>query len=128
MRLPLILAALVALPLAAFFAFVGWHKLVDPLPLLARYHSWTVYLPEWLGRLIGLSELVLAAALAVAVVNTLRGWGVIAAVALVLNQIAAALVHAAHGEIAALPQNAVLVALLGLAALLFHRLQKGALP
>ena len=49
-------AAAVALPLAAFFAFVGWSKATAPLADLARYHAWTVYIPEPVGRLVGWSE------------------------------------------------------------------------
>jgi hypothetical protein len=37
----IILAAL-SLPLAAFFAFVGWHKAFAPQAELIRHHSWTI--------------------------------------------------------------------------------------
>lgn len=77
-------AAMLALLLAAFFGFVGWNKAFAPLAELARHGAWTVHLPEWLGRLVGWSELALAAAL----------------------------VHLARGETAALPQNAVLIVIL----------------
>ena len=101
---------LLALLLAAFFGFVGWNKAFAPLAELARHGAWTVHLPEGLGRLVGWSELALAAALlAVAVRPSIAR---IAALALVLNQIAAALVHGALGETAALPQNAVLIVIL----------------
>ena len=40
----------------------------------------------------------------------------IAALLLIANQLAAALVHLTHGEASALPQNAVLIALLALTA------------
>lgn len=101
---------LLALLLAAFFGFVGWNKAFAPLAELARHGAWTVHLPEGLGRLVGWSELALAAALlAVPVRPSIAR---IAALALVLNQIAAALVHGALGETAALPQNAVLIVML----------------
>lgn len=101
---------LLALLLAAFFGFVGWNKAFAPLAELARHGAWTVHLPEGLGRLVGWSELALAAALlAVPVRPSIAR---IAALALVLNQIAAALVHGALGETAALPQNAVLIVIL----------------
>lgn len=101
---------LLALLLAAFFGFVGWNKAFAPLAELAHHGAWTVHLPEGLGRLVGWSELALAAALlAVPVRPSIAR---IAALALVLNQIAAALVHGALGETAALPQNAVLIVML----------------
>lgn len=103
-------AAMLALLLAAFFGFVGWNKAFAPLAELARHGAWTVHLPEWLGRLVGWSELALAAALlAVPVRPSIAR---IAALALVANQIAAGLVHLARGETAALPQNAVLIVML----------------
>lgn len=105
-----------ALLLAAFFAFVGWSKATAPLDELARYHAWTVYLPEWLGRLVGWSELALALGLLTvpfAKVRCAAGGG---AVLLIANQACAAAVHALHGEAAALPQNAVLMLLLAFVA------------
>lgn len=101
---------LLALLLAAFFGFVGWNKAFAPLAELAHHGAWTVHLPEGLGRLVGWSELALAAALLAVPVRPPIAR--IAALALVLNQIAAALVHGALGETAALPQNAVLVVML----------------
>lgn len=103
-------AAMLALLLAAFFGFVGWNKAFAPLAELARHGAWTVHLPEWLGRLVGWSELALAAALLAVPVRPAIGR--IAALALVANQIAAGLVHLARGETAALPQNAVLIVML----------------
>lgn len=114
-----ILAAILALGLAAFFAFVGWNKAFAPLSDLARYHAWTVYIPELLGRAVGWSEIALAAGLLGALVPI--GWAVARASALLLvaNQITAAAVHAAHSEASALPQNVILIAaLLGVALLL----------
>ena len=98
---------ILAVPLAAFFAFVGWNKAFAPLAELARHGAWTVHLPPWLGRAVGGSELACAALLLVP--GRLRR---IAALVLVANQACAAAVHLAHGEVAALPQNALLLALL----------------
>ena len=110
------LIAALCVPLALFFAFVGWNKAFASLDDLARHHAWTVHLPELAGRIIGWSELLLAAALLAALSATRRRIARFAALALILNQIAAALVHAAHAQAFALPQNAVLIAmLLGLA-------------
>lgn len=105
-------AALLGLLLAAFLAFVGWHKTFSPLADLARHGSWTVHLWEPLGRLVGLSELACALALALPLVwpraAPARRW---ACCYFIANQIVAAGIHAAQGEAHALPQNAVLVAL-----------------
>ena len=114
MNLRRIALAVLALPMAAFFGFVGWHKSVDSLADLARYHAWTVWLHEWLGRLVGLSELLCAVALLVALHPRGRRIAGLSGAVLIVNQLAAAAVHLAHGESAALPQNAVLIALLGL--------------
>ncbi len=105
----------IAALLALFFAFVGGNKAFAPLADLARHGAWTVHLPEALGRVVGWSEMILAAALLVP--RTRVG----AALALVVNQIVATGVHLAHGETAALPQNAVLIAALGLVAALSRR-------
>ena len=107
-----IIAIILALALAAFFAFVGWNKAFAPLADLARYHAWTIYLPEALGRAIGWSEIMLAAGL----LGTLTRQGLriarCSALLLILNQLVAAAVHAFHGEAGALPQNGALVAAL----------------
>jgi hypothetical protein len=104
--------ALTGFLLAAFLGFVGWHKTFSSLTDLAVYGSWTVHLWEPLGRLIGVSEMVCAAALVLPTVWSraalARRW---ACLYFIANQIAAATVHAGHGETQALPQNAVLVAL-----------------
>jgi hypothetical protein len=107
-----LVAMATALLLAAFFAFVGWNKAFAPLADLVRYGSWTVWLPEWLGRLVGWSEMALALGIVGMLHESFRRIGRLAAWALVANQIVAALVHLAHGELSALPQNAVLIALL----------------
>jgi DoxX-like family len=98
--------------LAAFFGFVGWNKAFAPLAELARHGAWTVHLPEWLGRLIGWSEMAMAAALLAALAPRWRHLARIAAWLLIVNQLAAAAVHFSHGETAAMPQNAVLIAVL----------------
>lgn len=109
------LIAVLCIGLAAFFGFVGWNKAFAPLEDLARYHAWTVHLPEWLGRAVGLSEMALALGLLAVLIRKPR---IIctAALLLIVNQLVAALVHLTHGEASALPQNAVLIALLALTA------------
>lgn len=105
-------AALLATGLAAFFAFVGWNKAFAPLADLARYHAWTVYIPEPLGRAVGWSEMVLAAVLLGALIPTFWRVARVSSLLLVLNQFVAALVHITQEEVGALPQNAVLIAAL----------------
>lgn len=112
------LIAVLSVPLALFFAFVGWNKAFAPLADLARYGSWTVHLPEWLGRIVGWSEMALAVGLVAGLLRTRRPVGRIAASLLVANQLVAAAVHIAHGETGALPQNVVLIVLLALVACL----------
>lgn len=110
------LIAALCVALALFFAFVGWNKAFAALADLARYGSWTVHLPEWLGRLVGWSEMVLAAGLLAGFMPARRRIAALAALALVANQIVAAAVHLTHGEGRALPQNAVLIVMLLLVA------------
>lgn len=106
-----LIAALCAI-LALFFAFVGWNKAFASLADLARYGSWTIYLPEVLGKLVGWSEMLLALALFVSLMPSRRRLARLAALLLVANQIVAALFHLTHGEAGALPQNLVLITML----------------
>lgn len=103
------IAALLSLLLAAFFAFVGYMKATAPVSELAKYHAWTVHLPEWLGRTVGWSEIACALLLLVGAIKP--RWGRAGALALLINQLFAAAVHFNQGEMAALPQNGVIVAL-----------------
>lgn len=112
------LIAALCLLLAAFFGFVGWNKAFAAPDDLARYGSWTVYLPQMLGRMVGWSEILCAGALLAGLTRKGPMVATCAALALLLNQMAAAIVHSLHHETAALPQNGVLMALLlGLARL-----------
>ncbi|MDQ4419288.1 DoxX family protein [Sphingobium sp. DEHP117] len=113
-----IILAILSLPLALFFAFVGWHKVFSPLAELARHHSWTIWLPEWLGKLVGWSEMACAFAL---LLGQFPRWYAVtrgAAVGLIANQTVAAAFHLTHGEANSLPQNAVLALMLAMVALL----------
>ena len=111
-------AAIIAVLLAAFFAFVGYNKAFASLADLARYGSWTIRLPEIAGRLVGWSEMLCAAGLLCLFTVSYRHLARVAAFILIVNQLAAAVVHASHGETGALPQNVVLIALLALVAAL----------
>src|ERR1044071_9408346 len=87
-----IASALISILLAAFFGFVGFNKAFAPLADLARYGSWTIWIPETLGRAVGWSEIACALALLVGIAR--RPIGRAGAWILVLNQICAAAVHA----------------------------------
>ncbi len=95
--------------------------------MLEQHHAWTNALPDFLGRAVGLSELIAATLLLIFGLFRPERPGIVAGVALyaIANQASAALVHTTRGEIAALPQNAVLAALaaLVLAATRFHQVQ-----
>lgn len=104
------------LPLAAFFAFVGWYKAFAPQAELLLHHAWTAHVPWWIGRPMGWTELAAAAALAAGV--TTRAWPAtrIAATWLALSQVVSAWVHVHNGEGGALGQNLFLFASLGVIA------------
>ena len=107
-------AGALTLPLAAFFGFVGYMKSFAPLSTLEQHGAWTTALPTWLGRVVGLSELACAAALVLGLAwSARRGWARIAAAVLIVNQIAAAAVHLSRSEAEALPQNLLLILMLG---------------
>jgi DoxX-like family len=98
--------------IGAFSLFVGYHKTFSPLAVLAENTAWTVHLPEWLGRMVGVAELAAASALLLALVfrNLARpGW--LAALWITLNHGVAAVVHVLHDELPALPANAFWIAL-----------------
>lgn len=109
--------ALVSVLLAAFFAFVGYHKAFSPLAELAQHRVWTLALPEPAGRIVGWSELLCAALLLGYGAAATRLWAAAAALVLIANQFVAAAVHTFRGEVDALPQNAILVGLLALVVL-----------
>ncbi len=109
--------ALLAVLLAAFFAFVGYHKAFSPLAELAQHRVWTLVLPEPAGRIVGWSELLCGLLLLGYGAAATRPWAAAAALALIANQFVAAAVHAFRGEADALPQNAILAGLLALVVL-----------
>lgn len=113
-RWRLVGSIIAALPLILLFSFVGWYKMTATPAELAQHSAWTVHLPVWLGKLVGVSEVVTAAALCGLVHPATRQAARIAALTLIINQAIASCFHVAFGEISALPQNLVL-ALLALA-------------
>ena len=104
-------ATVVALLLAAFFGFVGYSKAFASLSDLERYGAWTIHLTDFAGRVVGWSEMIGAALLIASVtVPRMRPLAGPVAIYFIANQLAAAAVHAVHGEPGALPQNAVIMA------------------
>jgi DoxX-like family len=114
-RLLDVLAWILRVLLAAFFAFVGYWKGFGPIEALAEHHAWVAGLPAWLARAVGYSEIACAAALLVPACVSTRRVALWSALVLIINQVVALAVHVGRGEAAlAGPQNLVLIALLGL--------------
>lgn len=111
-----VITLLVSFLLAAFFGFVGYNKAFASLSDLARYRSWTIWIPVLLGRMVGWSEMACAIGLVSGASSRCIPIARISAGILIANQLCAAAVHASHGELKALPQNAVLILLLALVA------------
>ena len=112
------LMAVLAIPLAAFFGFVGWYKAFAPLPELLAHHAWTAHIPAWLGRPMGLTEMAGAAALVAGLVPAAWRWTQLAALWLAASQIPSSVIHWTHGEAEELPKNLLIfVLLLAVAAL-----------
>ncbi|WP_256869475.1 DoxX family protein [Sphingobium lactosutens] len=119
--------ALLSIALAVFFGFVGYMKAFAPLAELTKHHAWTVHLPEALGRAIGWTEIACALLLIVGIVRP--RWGRFSALLLLVNQLLAAAVHFSQGEMAALPQNGVIIALcLIIYRLHMHKSMDGQIP
>lgn len=114
-----VLIALLALPLAAFFGFVGWYKAFAPLTELAQHNAFTAHLPVLLGKAFGWLEMAGALALVVGLVQAAaRRWQILFALWLAFEQVVSSIIHLQHGEQAMLPQNGLLVVmLLAIAAL-----------
>ena len=112
-----IVVAVLAVVIGAFSTFVGWHKAFSPLAVLAEHHSWTAWIPEWQGRIVGWIEMASAIALVVPIfVRRLGRAQFWAAIILMLLQVAAAVAHAANGEANALWQNGLFILILAIIA------------
>ena len=109
-----VLAWFARLLLAGFFCFVGYFKALGPWEVLVEHGAWVTALSPVVARAVGWSEIVLGVLLVAAVVPRLRPASWWAAVLLLLNQLFAAWVHLSRQEHDALPQNAVVIALLAL--------------
>ena len=111
-RLATIALLAISALLALFFGFVGFMKAFAPMAELALHRAWVVGLPSGLARAVGYSEMLCALVLIVGAVARPR-WAAGAAIVLVVNQLVAAAVHWSRGESDALPQNFLLLLLLG---------------
>ncbi|MDE2410241.1 MAG: DoxX family protein [Sphingomonadales bacterium] len=108
--------AVLGLPLAAFFGFVGWYKAFAPEAELLAHHAWTAHIPAWLGRPMGWTELAGALALVAGLDPAAWRWTRIAALWLAASQIPSSLIHWTQDEAGELPKNLVIAAALCLVA------------
>lgn len=108
----MVLAWVARLLLAAFFCFVGYWKALGPAAALVEHKAWVAGFPLFFARAVGWSEIALALLLLATAWPRLRKAAHWAAPLLVVNQLVAGLVHISRRELDALPQNAVLLALL----------------
>ncbi|MBO9726359.1 MAG: DoxX family protein [Novosphingobium sp.] len=110
--------------LALFFLFVGFMKAFAPLTELARHRAWTVHLPVLVGRGVGWTEIICALLLLFGMFCP--SIGIAGALALLLNQVGAGVVHAWVGEFQSLPQNGLIVFICGVVCYLqFRRIDRG---
>lgn len=109
-----------SLLLSAFHGFVGWHKTFSPREELLRHTAWTVHLPEWLGKLVGVIEMSLVVALLVALMRPrfIRA-GQLACHAFIGLELVSTLTHQITQDGASLPQNILSILLTALLAWLF---------
>lgn len=117
-RLALMLA--LTLLLSAFHAFVGWHKTFSSREELIRHTAWTVHLPDWLGKLVGLVEMGLVVALLVALLRPrFSRVGQLACYGFIALELISTATHQITRDGASLPQNIVSILLTALLARLF---------
>lgn len=117
----LLLAALTLL-LGAFHGFVGWHKAFSTHEQLVQHAAWTMHLPMWLGKLVGWVEMVVTAALLLALVRpALARVGYWCCIYFIVLEVVAAAVHYVMQDGGSLLQNAVSIALTALLAWLYAR-------
>lgn len=103
---------LLVLPLAAFSAFVGWNKAFAPLAVLAEHSAWTWHLPVWLGRFLGIAEIIaVVLLLAGLIMPRVAKMGFIAALWITLNNTVAMIVHIIHDETHTLMQSVLVISL-----------------
>lgn len=123
-RMPALLRLALIVPLtlllSAFHAFVGWHKTFSPREELIRHTAWTVHLPDWLGKLVGLVEMGLVVALLVALLRPrFSRVGQLACYGFIALEFISTATHQITRDGASLPQNIVSILLTALLAWLF---------
>lgn len=120
---PLVRLALLApltLLLAAFHGFVGWHKVFSSREELMRHTAWTVHLPEWLGRIVGISELALTLLLLLALVRPRYSrLGMLAACGFIALELVSTVTHQIAQDGASLSQNLLSIFITAVVAWLF---------
>lgn len=115
-----VLLAALTLLLGAFHGFVGWHKAFASHEELVQHDAWTMHLPIWLGKLVGWTEMIVTAALLVALVRPkLARIGVWACIIFIVMELAAAATHYVTQDGGSLVQNAVSISLTALLAWLY---------
>ena len=119
------LILVLAIPLAAFFGFVGWYKTFAPVSELLVYRAWTAHIPVWLGRPMGVTEMLGAVALLAGFFPAARRGTRIAALWLAASQIPSSVIHWNHGEADELPKNLLVFSMLLVVAALCGRTQEG---
>lgn len=118
----LIVQALVALS----FGAAGAMKSFQSIDALNATLPWTSFTPAWVVRLAGGSELLAGMILGAALfLLKLRPLAMVAAGGLVLVMVLAAGLHAAIGDFAGIPVNAVLGAMAGYVAWQLRKLTHG---
>ena len=118
--LRVILTAALTLLLGAFHGFVGWHKAFSSHEELVRHAAWTMHLPVWLGKVVGWTEMIVTAALLVALARPkLARIGVGACIIFIVMELAAAVTHYVSQDGGSLVQNAMAIALTALLAWLY---------
>lgn len=117
-RLALTLA--LTLLLSAFHAFVGWHKTFSSREELIKHTAWTVHLPEWLGKLVGVIEMGLVAAMLVALLRPrFSRVGQLACYGFIVLELVSTATHQITQDGASLSQNLVSILLTAALAWLF---------
>ena len=117
-RLALTLA--LTLLLSAFHAFVGGHKTFSSREELIKHTAWTVHLPEWLGKLVGVIEMGLVAAMLVALLRPrFSRVGQLACYGFIVLELVSTATHQITQDGASLSQNLVSILLTAALAWLF---------
>lgn len=112
--------ALLTLLLGAFHGFVGYHKAFSTLEELVEHAAWTMHLPMWLGKTVGWVEMLVTAALLVALVRPpLARLGAWCCIVFILMELVAAVTHYITQDGGSLTQNAVTISLTAILAWLY---------